>query len=776
MDGQDMALAATSSGPWTPADDFALLDAMPANTAILNSRGDIMAVSESWRQFAYANGYQDPALGVGRNYFQICDAAADLLVAAKVRTGIAQILNGRRSGIELEYPCHGPDKKRWFRLHAAPIAFKNELGALVMHTDITAEFLARRDLRRGIRRFQEVAEIMSDWLWEADTEFRVTYVSDRFSETLGIHAADALGKVLDDVLAFADGVEDSERFCSLLIAGKRFRDESFRLRLPDGRVRTCRFGGGTMIDTKGNLRGYRGTVADITEQVEAQARADAVNRRLLEAIDKMPRGMTLWDEKDRLIHANSAYRKVYPGLGDMLKPGLAFETLYRAIVDHGFIVISDPDREAFIRKRLADRRKSSHTITYQMNDGRWAQIGVDLLSDGTLANFHTDVTDIKKAEQDSKRQSELLQSILDNMSEGIIVTDVDARLVAWNDSLRAMFGLADDLFRVGGELRDVSLALARRGELGPGDPEQLADERMERIKAGIGKVREVTRASGETLQVGSYPMPDGGIIIVYTDITAQKRAEVAKLEAEARARHMQKMDAVGTLAGGIAHELNNALVPIISLTKRTLKTMPAESRERENLAVVAAAAARSRELVGKILNFARKSGGAEGVTRVADGIEAAVKTIAATMPERISVSTAIAKEVGLAHIESDELQQVLINLATNATHAIGDRAGHIRIEAAMDGKEPADGRRLVKITVRDDGPGIAADVRERIFEPFFTTKPVGKGTGLGLSLVHSIVTNHGGRIELDSEPGAGAAFHVLLEDAPEQVAPDAHRR
>jgi PAS domain-containing protein len=130
-------------------------------------------------------------------------------------------------------------------------------------------------------------------------------------------ATDALGKALDDVLAFADGGEESERFCGLLSAGKRFRDESFRLRLPDGRVRTCRFGGGPMIDTQDNLRGYRGTVADITEQIEAQGRADAVNRRLLEAIDKMPRGMTIWDENDRLLHANDAYKKVYPGLDVM---------------------------------------------------------------------------------------------------------------------------------------------------------------------------------------------------------------------------------------------------------------------------------------------------------------------------------------------------------------------------------------------------------------------------------------------------------------------------
>ncbi|MCK6451886.1 MAG: PAS-domain containing protein [Alphaproteobacteria bacterium] len=758
MDIRAIAPAVEAPAPWEPTDDFALLDAMPASTAILDCTGRIIAVSESWRQFALSNGYRDATLGVGRNYLEICRAADDPAVAAKVGAGITQILAARRSGFSIDYACHAPSKQRWFRLHAAPIAFKQELGALVMHTDITDEFLARRDLRRGIRRFQEVAEIVSDWLWETDTALRFTYLSDRFAEIVGIPVREATFRAFDDVFAFVDGPEDVGRLYSLLATQKKFRDETFRLRFPDGRVRLCRVSGGRIVDTKGNLRGFRGTGADITEQVEAQARADATSRRFLEAIDRMPRGITLWDEADRLIHANLAYKEIYPGLEEIMEPGLAFERLLRAILDGSYIDTGDVERETFIAQRLERRRQGSHSVTLRMRTGRWEQIASDRMSDGSLLNCHADVTELKLAEREAKEKSELLQSILDNMSEGIIVTDEDLRLVAWNGSVQAMLELPDGLLEIGAELRALSLALARRGELGPGDPEQLATDRIAFIRDNVRVVREVRLRNGRTLQARTYQMPTDGLIIVYLDITSQKQAE-------AHARHMQKMDAVGTLAGGISHELNNALVPIISLTQRTLKAMPERSRERENLAVVAAAAARSRDLVGKILNFSRKSGRTDGATCVADGIQAALKALAAAIPAQIGVATEIAEDVGSARIDGDELQQVVINIVTNAAQAIGDRAGSIGIEASREPPSAAHPTGLIRITVRDDGPGIPEDARQRIFEPFFTTKPVGQGTGLGLSLVHAIVASHGGRVDVESEPGAGAAFHVLLEPA-----------
>jgi PAS domain S-box-containing protein len=765
MDGPiiDRGAASIAHEPeaWTADDDLAVLDAMPANTAILNAAGSVVAVSESWRQFALSNGYKDPALGLGRNYLEICRATDDE-VAAKTEKGIAQILAARRSGIELEYPCHAPDKQRWFRLQAAPIAFKRELGALVMHTDITAEFLARRDLRRNMRRFREVAEILSDGLWETDALFRFTYLSDRFAETFGVPVGDAMGRTFEEVFIFTEA--GGERLRQLMSAARPFRDEIFRLRLADGTGRICRFSGSQIVDTSGVVRGYRGTCADITQQVEAQEKADATNRRLLEAIEAMPRGFTLWDKDDRLIHTNSAYSKVYPGLESMMVPGLPFETLYRAIVDRGFINIPG-DREAFIQGRLEKRRSGSHQITYEMRDGRWMQISLDLLSDGTLVNAHNDVTAIKRAETASRSKSELLQSILENMSEGILVTDAESRLVAWNENFRAMFDLAPALFRPGAPMRDITLELARRGEFGPGDPEEVASRRVVEIRQRIGTVQEVPRGNGQIVQVRTYAMPGGGIIIVYNDVTATKQADAARRAAEERARHMQKLDALGTLAGGIALELNNALVPIVSLTKRTMKSMPEGSRERENLGVVADAADRSRDLVSKISNFARKAGSGAGVTSIPIGIEAAVKALMATLPERISLATWVAPDMGLAQIEGDELQQVLINLATNAVQAIGDQRGAVTIEACRDDRPSTDGRKLVRITVRDDGPGMTAAVRERVFEPFFTTKPPGQGTGLGLSLVHSIVASHGGRIEVESEPGEGAAFHVLLEVA-----------
>jgi signal transduction histidine kinase len=154
---------------------------------------------------------------------------------------------------------------------------------------------------------------------------------------------------------------------------------------------------------------------------------------------------------------------------------------------------------------------------------------------------------------------------------------------------------------------------------------------------------------------------------------------------------------------------------------------------------------------------------------VADVVHAATSALSATMPDWIRLETSVAPDIGLARIDREELEQVLINLGTNAAQAIGERTGSVAIEVDVE-QGAADGApRWIRLTVRDDGPGVPEHLRERVFEPFFTTKPVGQGTGLGLAMVHSIVTSHGGSIELASTPGAGAAFTIRLEPCPGSV-------
>ena len=227
---------------------------------------------------------------------------------------------------------------------------------------------------------------------------------------------------------------------------------------------------------------------------------------------------------------------------------------------------------------------------------------------------------------------------------------------------------------------------------------------------------------------------------------------------EVAMNHAGRIDALGRLAGGIAHDLNNALVPVLAMTKIVLSRLKKESRDYANLELALMGAGRAKELVQQILAFGRK----EAVEQrefdlfpiVADGI----RMLRASFPPTIKLETEI-DAVPTIYGDPGQLNQVLVNLVTNGAQAIGDIPGTITISLGADG----DGH--VRLAVTDTGSGMDEQTRARIFEPFFTTKEVGKGTGLGLSMVHSIVTAHGGVISVQSAPGEGTRFDVVLPPA-----------
>jgi signal transduction histidine kinase len=251
-------------------------------------------------------------------------------------------------------------------------------------------------------------------------------------------------------------------------------------------------------------------------------------------------------------------------------------------------------------------------------------------------------------------------------------------------------------------------------------------------------------------------------LIVFKDVTELRAAEARESEMQRQLLHSQKLEALGTLAGGIAHELNNTLVPVLALAKITARGLPEKSRERGNLDMILQASERARDLVGRILAFSRK----EVVTRrevdVAELTRSALKLLRASLPSTIKLEGRIATVPPVLG-DAGQLLQIVINLVTNAGQAIAGGLGTITVEIAPAPLEvdPLSGN-AVRLSVSDTGCGMDQATAARLFEPFFTTKPVGEGTGLGLSMVHGIIHQHGGRIAVESRVGAGTRFDVYL--------------
>ncbi len=237
---------------------------------------------------------------------------------------------------------------------------------------------------------------------------------------------------------------------------------------------------------------------------------------------------------------------------------------------------------------------------------------------------------------------------------------------------------------------------------------------------------------------------------------------------EAQLRQAQKMEALGTLSGGIAHDFNNILAAIIGFSELLEGNTPKGSRDARHLGRIMEAGIRGRELVRQMLTFSRKTEQEKKPLVVSSIVKETVKLLRATTPSMISIRVNAISEASILG-DPTQIQQVLMNLCTNAAYAMRETGGSLDIElsdysASLSNGDPhgiAPGR-YVKLIVRDTGTGISSDVMDKIFDPFFTTKKVGEGTGLGLAVVHGIVKQHDGYITVESEPGRGSTFTVYL--------------
>lgn len=251
------------------------------------------------------------------------------------------------------------------------------------------------------------------------------------------------------------------------------------------------------------------------------------------------------------------------------------------------------------------------------------------------------------------------------------------------------------------------------------------------------------------------------ILAVNTDVTEQRRMEAQFLRA-------QRSESIGTLARGIAHDLNNLLAPIVT-GAALLRMSDRDEATTEIIDAMEVSARRGTALVRQVLSFTRGVDGARVQVRLADVVDELVSIAATAFPKSITVRPAIAVDLWEVQGDPTQLHQVLLNLLVNARDAL-PQGGHIDIRAknvdvgegaSIRGEALAPGRHVL-LEVVDDGVGMDADLKERIFEPFLTTKDLGDGTGLGLSTVLAIVRSHGGVIDVSSQPGRGSTFGIYL--------------
>jgi PAS domain S-box-containing protein len=375
-----------------------------------------------------------------------------------------------------------------------------------------------------------------------------------------------------------------------------------------------------------------------------------------------------------------------------------------------------------------------------------------------------------QAEAALRDTNQMLQKTLESMLDGLLILNPGVRTVlAWNRTALRLFNVEPD----GLSNHPLDEFVSDPGANG-GVKERIAIEILAKGSFS-GEVR-LRRAGGAVFpaEIRVAPLdernPAGAWVAVIRDIGDRVRAEEGLREAEAQLRQAQKMEALGTLAGGIAHDLNNMLTPILGYAEMLDMGAENEQEARTYCEHIHRAALRAKSLVRQILTFSRASPPERHPVALSPIVHETAQLLRATLPVNIAIEICPETPGDVVLADPSQIQQILMNLAANAGHAMRDTGGRLTI-ALGDHRGPVRGiagelepvgDSFVRLTVRDSGPGIPPDVLARIFDPFFTTKRKGEGTGMGLAVVHGIVKSYGGTIEVETAPGHGAAFHIYL--------------
>ncbi|MDP2368131.1 ATP-binding protein, partial [Rhodoferax sp.] len=267
--------------------------------------------------------------------------------------------------------------------------------------------------------------------------------------------------------------------------------------------------------------------------------------------------------------------------------------------------------------------------------------------------------------------------------------------------------------------------------------------------------------------------PDGDITTVFArDLTARKRIEAHRNVLESQLRESHKMQAIGTMAGGIAHDFNNIIGAILGNVDLARQDSAPQSAAQVSLCEIEKAGRRARELVRQILTFSRNEAPRRALLHLSDTVHESVRLLKVALPPHIALVVHTDPVVPPVMADATQVEQALLNLCTNAIHAIGAQHGAITIELGCTPRLPTNAERRrssrghhVTLAVRDTGSGIGPETLERVFEPFFTTKQVGEGTGLGLAVVHGIMRSHLGAVGVRSALGQGSVFTLYFPPA-----------
>jgi PAS domain S-box-containing protein len=683
---------------------------------------------------------------------------------ARLRDSVERANRGRTVRFEAEHPSkNGETITVDFSLK--PV--KDDTGAVVLllaeSRDITERKEAERALAVSEERYATVFRNSPDAI--TLTRLRdglIMETNEGFARIFGIPVAEAVGQSSLALGVWADP-EDRRRMVETLLAGKRVNAWELRFNRRSGVVGTALFSADT-VEIGGEKLAVT-LVRDITARIEAEAELEESRRRFLTLLGNLP-GMAYRCLND----AQWTMELVSEGARELL--GYAPDDLIGNRTVAFADLIHPDDRERVAQETgpaLSTGRKFELTYRVRTRDGveKWVwERGQGVPSaDGAvhIEGFLSDITERRRVEDSMRFSEERYRLLVENSSDLVAEITLDGRFLYVSPTFRTRLGY------IAAELVHTDIASHIH-------PEDLPASVMAFMRAETSEVFRFRHQDGSWRWLEAHGRDyktsggeDRGVIIA-RDITERRQGDEARASLEAQLRQAQKMEAIGTLAGGIAHDFNNILAAMLAYTELARMDVDEGTQVREHLDLIVKSGDRARHLVSQILAFSRKQKNERHVIRLQTIVREVLKMLRSTLPATIEIVQDIGSDAETVLADPNQIHQILLNLCTNAAHAMPDGRGRLEVSigavdvtaalaAGLPELQPGPHVRLV---VRDNGLGMTEETAKRIFEPFFTTKPPGEGTGLGLSVVHGIIEDHDGAIRVSSEHGVGTVFEIYF--------------
>jgi len=745
---------------------------------VVESIGQGIAVTDVDGRFEFVN----PAFAtvVGREVSQLIGIMPVDISPPEERVRSTETRERRRNGLSSQY------ESRWLKADGSSVDVLISssprirdglvIGGLIVVTDVTERKKMETVLAKERDFAKHILDTMGQGIGVSDADGRFEFINRAYTKLLGWEGLDATQRGIGDVTPPEQAHIVAEQR-ALRVAGITSTYETEVVHRDGTRVPIEVTAAPRVVD--GRFAGTTAVITDLTERRKMEQQLQEQREFAEGIISAMGQGVGVSDENAVLVYANDAYARLL---------GRTVEQVQGHRI-HEFLPVQDWPR---LDARLT-RRREGESATYESRrlyrDGVVVPVLVNATPRYMRGKFAgsiaviTDLTEQRRAERLLRASEVRFRSLMEEVSSlAVQGYRFDGTVIFWNRASEQLYG-----YTTAEAMGRNLLELMIPADMREGVKTAIADMVRTGIPIPAGELNLCRKDGSRVWVYSSHALTqpedrEPEFFCLDIDLTSQRQAEAIRETLEAKLRQSQKMEAIGTLAGGIAHDFNNILATILGNVELARYVKSNDAEVVTSLEEIRKAGTRARDLVGQILSFGRRQATDFKNLDLEYIVNESARLLRATMPGSVSLEVECQRRVRPVFGDATQLQQIVINLVTNAMqaiHATGNGAGKIAIrldmadlDAVMAAGEPSlmalferHPGATVRLSVSDDGPGMDADTLGRVFEPFFTTKQIDEGTGLGLAVVHGIVQGHGAAITLKSAPGKGTSFTIYFAPA-----------